>query len=91
MVEFDSIDVTYFGKRYTYSKVGTMITWSDSDGMAIPVMLHSILREKAIATGVDKSIFISKEGDYKVEKATKKSGGVKQVKGTLKGGFNPFK
>jgi len=89
-----TVTVEYRGNEYTYSQVGKIMTWTDHRKMVIPVMLHSILREKAISLGTDSSIFISKKKVRKVPEevgTAKKVVSVKKQKNqSMMGGFNPF-
>jgi hypothetical protein len=83
------------GSEYTYSKDGEFITWKDRQGLAVPLMLHTILREKALSEGVDSNIFLTNrlitlpkiEREKKVVSVGKKS--ITNKKGLI-GGFNPF-
>lgn len=86
------------GRKYTYKHNGAFFTWVDERNLTIPVMIHTILREKALSEGADASIFLSKPKqpscearentsedniqNNQIEKAKKKK--------NLNGGFNPF-
>jgi len=80
-------------RKYTYTTIGSMMTWVDDKHMVVPVVLHTKLREKAIADGTDISIFLSDPVESKPERksvSVKKSKSKTTKKSTLKGGFNPF-
>lgn len=85
-MEAEIVEVIYGGRKYTYSKVGELMTWMDDKRMVIPVMLHRILREQALESGADVSIFLSKQREQEVKDAPKSKGSNKKIKGV----FNPF-
>ena len=80
-------------KIYRYKNTGQFFTWVDDKSRPVPVIIHTKLREKALAEGANPSHFLSSpkpprsevvdDPDAKVEKATGK-------KLNLTGGFNPF-
>ncbi len=88
------VEIDYGGRKYRYSKVGEILTWVDDKDLTVPVMLHSILRDRAISSGIDKSIFLEartpnkKPEKIKENKDTKKS--PKKSKTKLIGSINPF-
>lgn len=53
------VKTMYNGKIYTYKNLGGIFTWFDARNLAVPVMVHSSLREKALSEGADISIFLS--------------------------------
>ena len=92
------VSVVYREKEYSYVKVGSAMTWVDDSQAIVPVMLHSILREQAISSGISSSVFLSdiptpdeikeeKEQKIKEKKISKVS---KSKKSKLLSGFNPF-
>lgn len=85
--------IEFQNKKYQYLEVDGNMIWVDERNLAVPVMLHPKLREQAISSGVDKSVFV---GDVKMP-AKKKESSDKSLKSSkakkqdLKGKFNPFK
>lgn len=90
------VSVLYKEKKYSYIQLGEMMTWVDDEQTVVPLMLHSVLREKAISSGINSSIFLSdipvleknKEKKIKEKKVVKSSKNAK--KKNLLSGFNPF-
>jgi len=85
------VSVIYQGRNYKYAQVGKIQTWIGEDQMAVPVMLHSSLREKAVSEGADSSIFSTIDQERpseEKEKVVKKS--KTKTKKLMKNGFNPF-
>lgn len=85
-----AVVVIYNGKKYQYTEVNQISTWVDENGNVAILKLHTILREKALASGVDPSIFICKNIKIPilnsvVEKNTNKP------KNKIQGVINPFK
>jgi hypothetical protein len=85
------VNVEFQGKKYIYTQVGNIMTWTDEKKMVVPVMLHRLLREEAISSGTDVGVFISEKEEPKPLKTEKKVVSIRSKKKTLlKGGFNPF-
>lgn len=64
--------VVYRDKKYSYVKLGDMMTWVDEERAVVPVMLHSMLREKAIASGTNSEVFLSTIEEMKAQKEKNK-------------------
>lgn len=91
----NEVSTTLHGKVYTYKFNGKFYTWFDAKNLPVPVIIHSKLREQAIAEGKDESIFLStpkpphSERVGPPEKAeTKTTASTTKKKQTA--GFNPF-
>lgn len=82
------VRVSYNGKEYVYSEKSGINIWMDERGLPIPTFLHTVLREKALATGVSKEVFLTK-GRITVPTSSEKKKTVKVSKKVR--GFNPFK
>lgn len=76
-----TVIVIHNGKKYQYVESDLSMTWIDEKNNKVPVMLHQILREKAINSGIKIETFF---GSFKEPKKKKD----KPIK--LKG-FNPLK
>jgi hypothetical protein len=80
--------VNYRGRLYKYTEVNSMTTWVNDKNNLVPVSLHSILREKALASGIDESVFYLKNTTINTSVEKSKSR-VNNVINTTK--INPFK
>jgi len=84
----EAIDIKFQGKRYKYTQLGRIVTWVDNENMAVPVFLHTKLREYAIEQGYDVGIFIRKKSELPPDPNKPKQKVFKKRKN--KGRFNPF-
>jgi hypothetical protein len=88
------ITVVLSSRLYRYKNTGSFYTWVDHKNRPVPVLIHTKLREKALAEGADISHFLSvpkpprsedlSPPDEREEKQSSKK------KSNLTGGFNPF-
>lgn len=84
-----TVEVHYGGKKYFYLEVDFITTWVDEHHIPVPVKLHSILREKALASGTDPSIFICNNIKIPIRKS--KVDKTKNNQNNMQGVVNPFK
>ena len=83
-----NVEVKLNGRTYRYINVGISTTWVNEDNIIVPVMMHTKLRETAIASGIDSSVFVNiVVTKIEVDKKECKTTNIK--KNSLKG-INPF-
>lgn len=85
------VSVTFRNQKYTYKNIGSFFTWVDERNLAVPLLIHTHLREMALAEGADISFFLSAPKPPRTEDLTQplqRSSKVAQKKKNL--GFNPF-
>lgn len=87
--------VVSLGNRvYRYKNTGTFYTWVDEKNRPVPVIIHTKLREKALAEGANISHFLSvpkpprSEDLSPPEEREEKNSSKKKI--NMTGGFNPF-
>lgn len=94
------VSVIYREQEYRYVEFCGRMTWVDASQIAVPVMLHTVLREHAIASGINSSVFVSTPDEIEANKVAVKEQKIKEKKVSkisknkkknLLGGFNPFK
>lgn len=89
------ISVKLEKRVYRYKDTGQFFTWVDESNRPVPVIIHTKLREKALAEGASLSHFLSSPKPPRSEamdepesKAENTSTSKKKL--NLTGGFNPF-